>query len=74
MNPFEMIALINNPQQLAARLMNSQQVSNNPRARKAVQLIQNQDSEGLRSMAENLCKEYGTTPDKVMASLQNMKI
>lgn len=70
MNPIQFIQLINNPQKFAADLMNNSQVMSDPRVKKATQLIQNQDSNGLRLMAENLCKEYGITTDQAVSMVK----
>ena len=43
-----------------------------PRAQKAAQMYQNHDTSGLKQMAENLCKEYGTTPDQMINQLKSM--
>lgn len=43
-----------------------------PRAQKAAQMYQNHDSNGLKQMAENMCKEYGTTPDQMINQLKSM--
>ena len=47
-----------NPMQVILnQMVNSPQVQNNPMAKNAMQMYQNGDSNGLKSMAENLCKE-----------------
>lgn len=43
-----------------------------PRAQKTAQMLQNHDSSGLKQMAENMCREYGTTPDQMIEQLKGM--
>ena len=43
-----------------------------PRAQKAAQMYQNHDTSGLKEMAENMCREYGTTPEQVKNQLMSM--
>lgn len=54
-----------NPAQLLLnQMMNSPQVQNNPMAKNAMQMYQSGDTGGLKTMAENLCKERGITVDE----------
>lgn len=43
-----------------------------PRAQKAAQMYQNHDTSGLKEMAENMCREYGTTPEQMINQLKSM--
>lgn len=43
-----------------------------PRAQKAAQMLQNHDTNGLKEMAENLCREYGTTIEEMTNKVQGM--
>ena len=64
MNPVELIRLIKsgNPQQVLSQMMNSNpQISNNPMAQNAIKMYQNGDTQGLKMLAENLCREQGIT-------------
>lgn len=56
MNPMQMI--IN-------KMMNSPQMQNNPMARNALEMYRSGDIKGLQNMAENICKENGTTTEDV---------
>lgn len=56
MNPMQMI--IN-------KMMNSTQMQNNPIARNALEMYRSGDIKGLQNMAENICKENGTTTEDV---------
>lgn len=43
-----------------------------PRAQRVAQMYQDHDTEGLKKMAENMCREYGTTPDQMINKLKSM--
>lgn len=62
-----------NPMQaILNQMVNSPQVQNNPMAKNAMQMYQNGDTNGLKSMAENLCKERGITVDEAKKNVMNM--
>lgn len=63
MNPMQMIL---------NQMINSPQVQNNTMAKNAMQMYQNGDSNGLKSMAENLCKERGITVDEAKQKVMSM--
>ena len=65
MNPFQMIGAMKNPQEFIQQMMNNSQIMQNPMAKNAMEMYQNGDAQGLQTMAENLCKERGTTPQQV---------
>ena len=65
MNPFEMLGAMKNPQAFIQQMMNNSQVMRNPIAKNAMEMYQKGDTQGLQAMAENLCKERGTTPQQV---------
>ena len=52
--------------------VNSPQVQNNPMVKNAMQMYQSGNTNGLKSMAENLCKERGITIDEAKQKLMNM--
>lgn len=55
-----------NPMQIMLqRMMNSPQVQNNPMARNAMDMYKKGDSQGLQRMAENLCRENGTSIEEM---------
>ena len=56
MNPMQMI--IN-------KMMSSPQIKSNPMAKNALEMYRNGDTKGLQNMAENLCRENGTTTEDV---------
>lgn len=57
-----------NPQVLFDMVKNTPAM-NDPRARRALDMMQKHDNAGLKNMAENLCQEYGTTPEAVKQQL-----
>ena len=65
MNPFQMFGAMKNPQAFIQQMMNNSQIMQNPIAKNAMEMYQKGDTQGLQSMAENLAKERGTTPQQV---------
>ena len=65
MNPLQMIGAMKNPQAFLQQMMNNSQIMQNPLAKNAMEMYQKGDTKGLQDMAENLCKERGTTPQQV---------
>lgn len=63
MNPFQMIGAMKNPQAFMQQMMNNSHIMQNPMAKNAMEMYQKGDTKGLQAMAENLCKERGTTVD-----------
>lgn len=56
---------IQNPQLFMQNIMSNSNVMKNPLAKNAITMMQNGDSKGLQEMAENLCKQHGTTAEDV---------
>lgn len=68
MNPLMMI--MQAARQGGNPLMLLQQMAGqNPQAANAVRMMQGKSPEQLRQMAENMCREKGTTPEEVARSL-----
>ena len=62
-----------NPMQLMLnKMINSPQVQQNPMAKNAANMLQSGDSEGLKKMAENLCRERGITTDEAKQTIMGM--
>lgn len=70
MNPFQMLGAMKNPQAFIQQMMNNSQIMQNPMAKNAMEMYKNGDSQGLQTMAENLCKERGTTPQQVQEMIK----
>lgn len=60
---------VRNPQAFIQQAMGSQKIMSNPLAKNALEMYQQGDVEGVKAMAENLCKEKGTTIDDVKNNL-----
>ena len=69
-NPFQAIKAISNPQAFMEKIMADSQIMQNPMARNAMDMYKSGDTKGLKSMAENLCKERGTTPQQVQEMIK----
>lgn len=54
---------------LMNKAMNSPKVQSNPMAQNALRMYQNHDAQGLQQMANNLCKQNGTTVEEVRRKL-----
>lgn len=69
MNPimsiFQMMRSGGNPQNMLKQLMENSQIANNPMATNAMEMFQSGNIDGLKSLAENLAKEKGTTVNDV---------
>ena len=70
MNPFQMLGAMKNPQAFIQQMMNNSQIMQNPLAKNAMEMYQKGDTKGLQAMAENLCKERGTTPQQVQEMIK----
>ena len=68
-NPMQLFQAVKNPQAFMQQMMNNSQIMQNPMARNALEMYKSGDSQGLKSMAENLCKERGTTVDNVKSQI-----
>lgn len=55
---------------LLQNFINQAMQSADPRAAKALQLIQSGDIQGQKAMAENLCQAAGITPDQARQQIQ----
>ena len=69
-NPFQAIKAIRNPQAFMEKMMGDSRIMQNPMARNAMDMYKSGDTKGLKSMAENLCKERGTTPQQVQEMIK----
>ncbi len=64
-NMLSLMQAAKNPQSFLQNIAKNNQVMSNPLAKNAFEMYQSGDIEGVKSMAENLCKEKGVTIDKV---------
>ena len=70
MNPLQFTKSMRNPQEFMQKMMDNSQVMQNPIAKNAMEMYQKGDTKGLQTMAENLCKERGTTPQQVQEMIK----
>lgn len=54
------------------KIMNDPQIKNNPMAQNAKQMIQRGNTQGLKSMAENMCKERGITVEQAKEEVMKL--
>jgi methylphosphotriester-DNA--protein-cysteine methyltransferase len=52
------------------QMKNNNQMMQNPMIRNAMDMYQRGDTKGLQNMAENLCRERGTSPQEVQEALK----
>ena len=70
MNPLQFMKAMRNPQEFMQNIMNNNEIMKNPIAKNAMEMYKNGDTKGLQAMAENLCKERGTTPQQVQEMIK----
>lgn len=58
-----------NPQAMMKQMMVNDQIAQNPMAMNAMEMFRSGNIDGLKSLAENLAKEKGTTVDDVRNGL-----
>ena len=69
-NMFQLLNALKNPQAFMNQMKNNNQMMQNPMIRNAMDMYQRGDSKGLQNMAENLCRERGTSPQEVQEALK----
>lgn len=70
-NPFQMLGQLKNPQQILQNLTGNNQLMQNPMIRNAMSMYQNGNTEGLKNMAENICREKGIDPDDAIKQIRS---
>lgn len=71
LNPVLLTQIMRNPQAYITQVMNSGQFNNNPIGRNAIEMYQKGDIQGLNQLADNLCKEKGTTLDEMKMKIKS---
>jgi hypothetical protein len=71
LNPVLLTQIMRNPQAYITQVMNSGQFNNNPIGRNAIEMYQKGDIQGLNQLANNLCKEKGTTLDEMKMKIKS---
>ena len=54
------------------KIMNDPQIKNNPMSQNDMQMIQSGNTQGLKSMAENMCKERGITVEQAKEEVMKL--
>ena len=70
-NPMQMMQMIRNPQQFIQQAMNNSQLMQNPIGKNAIEMYQKGDKQGLNELAQNLCKEKGTSYDDMVKQIKS---
>ena len=66
-NPMQLMQLMRNPQAILQQAMQS----GNPIIKNAIEMYQRGDKDGINQLAQNLCKERGTSYDEMVNQLKN---
>ena len=66
-NPMQLMQMMKNPQAILQQAMQSE----NPIIKNAIEMYQRGDKEGINQLAQNLCKERGTSYDEMVNQLKN---
>ena len=66
-NPMQLMQLMRNPQAILQQAMQS----GNPIIKNAIEMYQRGDKDGINQLAQNLCKERGTSYDEMVNKLKN---
>lgn len=62
---------IKNPQAFLQQAMNDSQLMQNPISRNALEMYQKGDKQGLNELAQNLCKEKGTSYEEMAKQIKS---
>lgn len=60
-----------NPQAFLQQAMQNSQINQNPIAKNAIEMYQRGDTQGLNELAQNLCKERGTTLEEMTNQIKS---
>lgn len=64
-NPIQFMQVMRNPQLFIQQAMNNNQLMQNPITKNAFEMYQKGDKQGVNELANNLCKEKGTTMEEM---------
>ena len=70
-NLFQMFGAVRNPQQFLQNVMGNNQIMQNPMMKNVISMYQNGNTEGLKNMAENICREKGINPDEAYKQIKS---
>lgn len=64
-NSLQFIQMMRNPQAFMKNITNNSEIMQNPIINNAIKMYQKGDTDGLNKLAENMCKENGTTMEQM---------
>lgn len=70
-NPIQFVQAMRNPQQFLQQMMNNNKILQNPIGKNAIEMYQKGDIQGLNQLANNLCKEKGTSLDEMTKKIKS---
>lgn len=70
-NLFQMLGVIKNPQKFMQHISSNSQIMNNPMMQNAFNMYQNGDNDGLKNLAENICREKGINPEDALKQIKS---
>ena len=71
LNPVLLTQIMRNPQSFMQQAMNNSQLMQNPISRNAIEMYQKGDKQGLNQLAQNLCKEKGTSFEEMTKQIKS---
>ena len=71
LNPVLLTQIMRNPQGFMQQAMNNSQLMQNPIGRNAIEMYQKGDKQGLNQLAQNLCKEKGTSLEEMTKQIKS---
>ena len=71
LNPVLLTQIMRNPQSFMQQAMNNSQLMQNPISRNAIEMYQKGDKQGLNELAQNLCKEKGTSLEEMTKQIKS---
>ena len=70
-NPLNFVQIMRNPQAFMQQAMNNSNIMSNPIAKNAFEMYQKGNIQGVNQLAENLCKEKGTTMEEMTSKIMS---
>jgi hypothetical protein len=70
-NPLNFVQIMRNPQAFMQQAMNNSQIMQNPISRNAIEMYQKGDIKGINELANNLCKEKGTSYEEMAKQIKS---
>lgn len=70
-NVMNLVKAFRNPQVFMQQAMNNSQFMQNPISRNAIEMYQRGDIRGINELANNLCKEKGTSYEEMAKQIKS---